>query len=113
MGVSSASVRRTVVSLIRRARQASHHRAQYDLITLALTGKKVSFAKVITMIDDMVGMLKEEQLGDDHKKEYCEKQFDFTDDKKKALERTLSLEAAAIEKAKEAIATLTDEIAEL
>merc|ERR1719471_341409 len=65
------------------------------------------------MIDEMVAMLKEEQLDDDHKKEYCLMQFDVTDDKKKDLERTMSLEQAAIEKAKEAIATLTEEIAAL
>jgi len=97
-----------------RGRQAnSRHRAQFDLIELALTGKKVSFEKVIKMIDEMVVMLKEEQVGDDNKKEYCLGQFDVTDDKKKDLERTMSLEAAAIEKAKEAIATLSDEIAAL
>merc|ERR1719284_1897003 len=58
-------------------------------------------------------MLKEEQVADDDKKKYCLTEFDLTDDKKKSLERTMSLEAAAIEKAKEAIATLTEEIAAL
>merc|ERR1719229_1562780 len=65
------------------------------------------------MIDEMVAMLKEEQVTDDNKKEYCLMEFDLTDDKKKALERTMSLEAAAIEKAKEAIAVLSEEIAAL
>merc|ERR1719504_26730 len=58
-------------------------------------------------------MLKEEQIADDDKKAYCLKEFDLTDDKKKSLERTLSLEEAAIEKDKEAIATLSEEIAAL
>jgi hypothetical protein len=107
----AADSRFRAVSLIRKARQeSSPHKAQYDLIALALTGKKVSFAKVVTMIEDMIGMLKTEQQDDDYKKEYCAKQFDFTDDKKKDLERTLSLEEAAIDKAKESIATLTDEM---
>merc|ERR1719297_374990 len=61
----------------------------------------------------MVDVLVKEQQDDDHKKEYCEQQFDVTDDKKKALERTVSDEAAAIAAAKEGIATLTDEIAAL
>jgi hypothetical protein len=73
----------------------------------------VSFAKVLKMIDEMVVMLKEEQVADNDKKQYCLTEFDLTDDKKKSLERTMSLEAAAIEKAKEAIATLTEEIAAL
>jgi hypothetical protein len=107
------NMRKQAMALVRQARVSSPHKAQYDLLAMALTGKKVSFAKVVTMIDDMVSMLKEEQLDDDHKKEYCLKQFDFTDDKKKDLERTLSLEAAAIEKAKESIATLSEEMKEL
>merc|ERR1711920_809484 len=45
--------------------------------------------------------------------EYCEKQFDVSDDKKKALERTVAGEESAIATAKESIATLTQEIAAL
>merc|ERR1719264_1435487 len=65
------------------------------------------------MVDEMVDVLAKEQQDDDNKKEYCEKQFDMTDDKKKALERTVSDEDAAIAAAKEGIAALTDEIAAL
>merc|ERR1719210_2596566 len=65
------------------------------------------------MIDNMVGILKTEQDDDDHKKEYCALQFDTSDDKKKALERSISGEEAAIAGAKEAIATLSQEIAAL
>merc|ERR1740138_1619126 len=103
----------SIINGARNNRANSQHRAQFDLIELALTGKKVSFDKVLKMIDGMVAMLKEEQLDDDHKKEYCLMQFDVTDDKKKDLERTMSLETASIEKAKEAIATLSEEMAAL
>merc|ERR1719363_29005 len=61
----------------------------------------------------MVEILKREQDDDDHKKEYCSTQFDSADDKKKALERTVSQEEAAIATTKDAIATLTEEIAAL
>merc|ERR1711920_282261 len=65
-----------------------------ELLVLALTGKKAAtsggFDKVIQMIDNMVGILKTEQDDDDHKKEYCAMQFDTSDDKKKALERSVS-----------------------
>merc|ERR1719352_2173741 len=44
------------------------------------------------------------------KKEYCNKQFDFADDKKKGLQRSVSDLETAIEKGKEAVATLADEI---
>merc|ERR1712032_689366 len=46
-------------------------------------------------------------------KEYCTTELDTSDDKKKSLEKTISDTNVAIEVAKEAIATLTDEIAEL
>merc|ERR1719210_2564933 len=99
-------------------RQAAHaagrpNRAQLDLIALALTGKKVEFGKVIKMIDDMVSLLKEEQVDDNNKKEYCLLQFDTSDDKKKALERKLADENAAIASAQKAIETLAEEIAAL
>merc|ERR1719198_406822 len=58
----------------------------------------------------MTSLLKEEQSDDDSKKQYCEVQFDQTEDKKKALDRQLSDEQAAIASAEESIATLTDEI---
>merc|ERR1719197_26374 len=57
-----------------------------DLIALALRGKKVSFDKVIAMIDDMVALLGKEQVDDDNKKEMCEAQIDQTEDKVKELE---------------------------
>merc|ERR1712060_815835 len=84
-----------------------------ELLVLALTGKKAAssggFDKVIQMIDNMVGILKTEQDDDDHKKEYCAVQFDTSDDKKKALEHSVASEEASIAKAKEAIATLSQE----
>ena len=77
---------------------------------LALSGKKIGFDKVIKMIDEMVVTLKTEQQDDDNKKEYCAAQFDITEDKKKALERLISDKETAIATAKEAIATLSEEI---
>merc|ERR1719469_900936 len=65
------------------------------------------------MIDDMVTLLGKEQIEDDDKKEYCALEFDASDDRKKALERTISGEESSIANAKEAIATLTQEIAAL
>jgi peptidoglycan hydrolase CwlO-like protein len=81
-----------------------------NLIALALKGKKVSFDKVITMIDDMTALLKKEQVDDDDKKEYCENLIDKTEDKVKTLELAVSDLAKAIADAKESIATLTSEI---
>jgi len=88
-------------------------RPEIDLIALALSGKKIGFEKVIKMIDDMVANLKQEQIDDDSKKEYCEKQLDTSEDKKKELEISLSDSETAIEELEGGIATLTEEIATL
>jgi len=62
------------------------------------------------MIDDMVTTLGEEQKDDDTKKEYCEKEMDVSDDKKKVLEKTIADTTTAIETTKEGIATAIEEI---
>jgi chromosome segregation ATPase len=84
-----------------------------NLISLALKGKKVSFDKVLTMIDDMVTLLKKEQVDDDNKKEYCEGLIDKTEDKVKELELTVSDLGKAVADAKEGIATLAEELESL
>merc|ERR1719253_1986057 len=98
------------------AQKPSRDRSRLEFIAVALTGKKMAnggFEKVIKMIDDMVQLLKEEQVADDNKKEYCLTQFDNTDDKKKALERKLGQLNTGIADTKDGIATTTDEIAQL
>merc|ERR1719375_2799307 len=65
------------------------------------------------MIDEMVATLKKEQQDDNDKKEYCNAQFDLSDDKKKGLERSVANLDKAIAKAKEGIAALADELAAL
>jgi len=62
------------------------------------------------MIDDMITTLKIEQADDDAKKEYCAKELDMADDKKKGLERAYSDLETAIENAQEDIAKLAEEI---
>jgi chromosome segregation ATPase len=109
--VNQKNVKTQVLSMLQNLKANNQgDRRRLDLIMLALHGKKVGFDKVIKLIDDMVALLKTEQQDDADKKEYCEMQFDQADDKKKALERTEGKLTAAIEDAKETIATLTDEI---
>jgi len=66
--------------------------------------------KVVKMCEEMIGILKTEQLDDDRKKDYCVKELDLADDKKKELERAVNKEHLFIETTKEGIATLIDEI---
>jgi len=108
--VSSASARTQALAAIQKVRKSN---PQLDFIALAIQGKKIGFAKVIKMIDDMAATLKTEQLDDDHKKEYCEKQFDLSDDKKKGLERTVADTETAIEDTKESISSTSAEISAL
>merc|ERR1719230_2416682 len=58
----------------------------------------------------MVGLLKTEQVDDEQKKEYCEKEFDTTEDKIKDTTRTIGDLEAKMADEKETIASLTDEI---
>jgi septal ring factor EnvC (AmiA/AmiB activator) len=106
MTAGSESARARALALIRAAPKDS----KLDFIALALHGKKIGFGKVLKMVDDMIVLLKSEQVDDDNKKEYCDVQFDSLDDKKKALERSVSDAEKAIEEANEAISTLTSEI---
>jgi len=113
---SRVMLQQKALSVVRGAWRISdrRHRPGLDFLVLALTGRKAlnqgMFDKVIRMCDDLVAELKQEQQDDEDKKEYCEKQFDIADDKKKTLERAEADAESAIAKAKEAIETLTDEI---
>jgi len=111
MQVSKAKQQARALEKLTQAKsKALRPSAGLDFIALALKGKKVDFGKVIKMIDDMVAVLKKEQLDDNDKKEYCAKQFDFADDKKKGLIRTVSDLETTIDKSEEGIKTTTDEI---
>jgi len=111
--VTSASVKARALALIEEAKKHHGSRVSLDLLSMALKGKKVSFDKVIKMIDDMVALLKKEQVDDDDKKAFCLTEFDTLDDKKKALERSISDLTAGVADAEGAIDTLTEEIKSL
>merc|ERR1719350_1232304 len=112
----TSTVRSQALDAIRSAQRVANHgdKPALEFIALALAGRGSSgskgFGKVIKMIDDMVALLQQEQDDDEHKKEYCGMQFDVSDDKKKALERSIAGAESAIAAAKEMLATLTQEI---
>merc|ERR1719252_223545 len=103
--------------ILKSARQTTKKNAvqhlELDFISLALKGKQAGFEKVIKLIDEMVVTLAKEQQDDDHKKEYCEKEFDIADDKKKALERSIDDADKAITETGESLTTVKEEIAGL
>merc|ERR1719191_935249 len=106
---SAADIRHQALSLIKDA-QKKGKTCSLDLIAFALSGKKMNFDKVLKMIDDMVAVLKKEQQTDDDKKEYCEVQFDTTEDKIKESKRTISQLEAKIADTEEGIKVVSDEI---
>merc|ERR1719325_243509 len=82
--VSASATQRRALTLLKQfmREQPSHDHVAF--IALALEGKKIGFDKVIKMIDDMIITLKIEQEDDEAKKEYCGKELDASDDKKRA-----------------------------
>jgi len=108
--VTSQAVRSRAISLIQSARSQSSRRPQLDFISLALRGKKIGFGKVLKMIEDLVKELKQDQVNDDGKKEYCNTELDTADDKKKVLEKGVSDLETAIVDAKDGIVTTKAEI---
>jgi chromosome segregation ATPase len=65
------------------------------------------------MIDDMVALLKKEQEDDETHKEYCNTEFDTSEDEQKATEQKLEALASSISSMKDEIASLGEKIAAL
>merc|ERR1719233_1268657 len=93
-----------------RAVKKTFNNPQIDFISLALKGKKVDFSKVLKLIDDLVATLGEEQKNDDEHKDYCNAEFDTSDDKKKAVQRNITAQQHAQEEAETQSKNLAAEI---
>merc|ERR1719517_252427 len=114
MQASITSQRARALVKVREAqRKFGQSRPELDFVALAIQGKKIGFEKVVKMIDNMVEVLRREQQDDDDKKEYCGKQLDFADDKKKMLESDISDLERQIAQEEDAIAMLAEEIGSL
>merc|ERR1719384_429615 len=111
--VGGAALRKRALALISSRKSGLSYRPELDLLSLALRGKKAGFAKIVSMIDEMVANLHTNQKEDDNKKQYCETQLDQSEDKKKLLEHAVSDSAAAISQMQGVIAELSAEIAAL
>merc|ERR1740117_927398 len=105
--VTSQAMRAQALSMLK---SVTDRTPALDFIALALHGKKIGFGQVIKMIDDLVVELKKEQEDDENKKEYCEEQFDLSDDKKKLLEKSVADLETAITESEEGIVTTKEQI---
>merc|ERR1719231_515643 len=65
------------------------------------------------MIDDMVALLGKEQRDDEHKKEYCNGQIDFAEDKSKELKHKIEDLDTIIADSAETIKATTEDIESL
>merc|ERR1719198_64034 len=106
--VTQKSQAKKALQALKSARGGSDPRV--DFLEIALRGGKVGFGKIIKLIDELVATLKKEQEEDDGKKEYCEQEFDKTEDAKKELQNQESDLQTAIEDANEGITNLKADI---
>jgi len=104
--ISRKTVQKRALAVLQSGRGSD---PRVDFLELALHGGK-GFEKIITMIDELTGVLKKEQSDDDAKKNYCDVEFDKSDDTKKGLTNDESDLETAIEDANEGIATLKADI---
>jgi len=107
-----AQVQRRAVAAVQRAGKAVALVGGPDVrfLELMLHGQKADFSKVLTMIDNMIALLSEEQSSDDAKKEYCGKQIRAAAGKAKDLSRTAGELAASLEERKAAMDQLAEDI---
>lgn len=112
MQVTSKEMLLSARAVIKRAKRHRHD-VRLDLISMALHGKKVSFDKVLNMIDSMVALLGSEQVADEKKKAQCETDLDESEDEKKVITREVSDLRKNIDDLKASIATFTEDIAGL
>merc|ERR1719240_1257178 len=111
MQVSSKAMRKRALAALKTANARGGQKDfRLELIAVALHGGKVTFEKVIKMIDDMVVLLGKEQVADDEKKAYCEAELDKAEDEEKQLNIEIEDLEKAIDAAKEQVATLAEEI---
>merc|ERR1719191_1013862 len=86
---------------------------QVQFLENALKTQKVDFTKVIKMVEEMEGVLKQEQASDDSQKQFCDKDISKSEKEQKDTEEEIASSAALIEECKEASAATAEEIAVL
>jgi septal ring factor EnvC (AmiA/AmiB activator) len=110
---SSKATRKRALEALRAGNKRRKHDYRLNLISLALRGKKVSFEKVIAMIDGMSALLVKEQGTDNDKKAYCEKSLDETEEELKELTWNIKDLEKAIDAHEEDIKATTAELESL
>mmetsp|Transcript_184653 Transcript_184653/g.585686 ORF Transcript_184653/g.585686 Transcript_184653/m.585686 type:complete len:723 (-) Transcript_184653:82-2250(-) len=109
--------RKEALRLLRAARSAQGgHRAQLDLLALALRGKRASkggFDKILGMIEDMIGLGRKEQAIESDKADHCRAEMKRSDKDVKEIDVEISGKQKEIEDNDETLKTLASEILSL
>merc|ERR1719272_1305551 len=109
--MSTANILKSALKALVSARKANKGvDPRVDFLEVALKGGKAGFGKIIKIIDELVVQLKNEQKEDDQKKDYCDAEFDKTEDKAKGLANDVSDAETAIDDETESISNLKAEI---
>ena len=111
--VKESVARSRALSAIRSAQLLAKSWKEKGPHCLGLWGKRIGFERLIGLTDEMVANLKNEQIDDSNKKEYCHKQLDLAEDKKKEFETSCSNSEMAIKEMEGEIQKPTEEIAAL
>jgi len=109
---TDASVKSEALQIIEK-QQKSHPSVNLGFLSLAVQGKAMGFEKVLKMVDNMVKVLKKQQVDDDKKIAYCNRQIEVKGDTKVTQERTVKNSAIAMASSEETIASLNSDLAAL
>merc|ERR1719217_1520829 len=102
---------RRVKSLIQDAMSADKaHSRKRQIMLLSLSSGMGGFEKVVGMVDGMVGVLEEEQVGDDKKEAWCKAELDKAEEELKTTEVDLEALRTTIDETRDAIDNMASEI---
>eukprot|EP00933_Yihiella_yeosuensis_P079452 TRINITY_DN920_c1_g2_i4.p1 TRINITY_DN920_c1_g2~~TRINITY_DN920_c1_g2_i4.p1 ORF type:complete len:689 (-),score=235.99 TRINITY_DN920_c1_g2_i4:215-2281(-) len=93
--------------------KSEEHKPALNFLAMALAGKKVDFKQVFKQIDEMLALMKKEQVDDENKKAYCHKEFDEAGDSQKTFTTKISELSTLMTSNKEAAANLAEEVKSL
>jgi len=116
MQTGTTPQRKQALAIIRSMTHKKHS-TQLDFLQMVLASKKVNFAKVGKMIDDMLQILLKEQASDKKKRQYCSQRMANGRDKKRGLkthvkDATQDMDEAAgvVDESKSEINVVEDDI---
>merc|ERR1719161_1110768 len=113
-GMGTRSQQRRASLLLKRAMSAdTAHSVERNIMLATLKSGVHGFEKMIAMLDNMVSVLEEEQAEDDKKKAWCEAELAKAHDELKGVKADVNDLSAAIDEAKDSIASVASEIEEL